>query len=81
MNFSVLSPRTLITLPTNPVYVGDFYAYTAEETENHITPLHSHTIFLRAGDLNTAQSPTSLLTTATAPAADYRGRLPGYYLC
>jgi len=57
------------------IYAGDFSAYTAEEIESHITPLDSHTLFRRMGDTNPAHSPASPLTTATAPAADYRGRL------
>jgi len=57
------------------IYAGDFNAYTSEEMENHITPLDSHTFFRRTGDTNPAHSPASPLTTATAPAADYRGCL------
>jgi len=57
------------------IYAGDFNAYTAEEIECHITPLDSHTLFRRTGDTNPAHLPTSPLTTATAPAADYRERL------
>jgi hypothetical protein len=57
------------------IHAGDFNAYTAEEIESHITPLDSHTFFRRMGDTNPAHSPASPLTTATAPAADYRGRL------
>ena len=52
------------------IYAGDFNAYTAEEIENHITPLDSHTLFRRNGDTNPAHSPASPLTTATAPSAD-----------
>ena len=37
--------------------------------------LHAHTLFRRTGDINPAHSPASPLTTATAPAADHRGRL------
>jgi len=57
------------------IYAGDFNAYTAEEIESHITPLDSHALFHRVGDTNPAHSPASPLTTATAPAADFRGRL------
>jgi len=57
------------------IYAGDFNAYTAEEIESHITPLDSHALFRRVGDTNPAHSPSSPLTTATAPAADFRGRL------
>jgi len=57
------------------IYAGDFNAYTAEEIESHITTLDSHTLFRRMGDTNPAHSPASPLTTATAPAADYIGRL------
>jgi len=57
------------------IYAGDFNAYTAEEIESHITPLDSHALFHRVGDTNPAHSPTSPLTTPTAPAADFRGRL------
>jgi len=57
------------------IYAGDFNAYTAEEIESHITPLDSHALFQRVGDTNPAHSPASPLTTATAPAADFRGRL------
>jgi len=71
------------TLPTHSnhschephIYAGDFNAYTAEEIESHITPLDSHALFHRVGDTNPAHSPTSPLTTTTAPAADFRGRL------
>jgi len=57
------------------IYARDFNAYTAEEIESHITPLDSHALFHRVGDTNPAHSPASPLTTATAPAADCRGRL------
>jgi len=57
------------------IYAGDFNAYTTDEIECHITPLDSHTLLRRTGDTNPAISPASPLTTATAPAADYRGRL------
>jgi len=57
------------------IYAGDFNAYTAAEIESHITPLDSHALFHRVGDTNPAHSPASPLTTATAPAADFRGRL------
>jgi len=57
------------------IYAGDFKAYTAEEIESHITPLDSHALFHRVCDTNPAHSPASPLTTATAPAADFRGRL------
>jgi len=57
------------------IYAGDFNAYTAEEIESHITPLDSHALSHRMGDTNPAHSPASPLTTATAPAADFRGRL------
>jgi len=57
------------------IYTGDFNAYTAEEIESHITPLDPHTLFRRMGDTSPAHSPASPLTTATARAADYRGRL------
>ena len=50
-------------------------AYTAEKIESHITPLDSHTLFRRMGDTNPAHSPACPLTTATAPATGYRGRL------
>jgi len=56
------------------IYAGDFNnAYTAEEIESHITPLDPHALFHRVGDTNPAHSPSSPLTTATAPAADFRG--------
>ena len=54
------------------IYAGDFNSYTAAEIESHITPLNSQTLFRRMGDTNPAHSPASPLTTATAPAADYR---------
>ena len=54
------------------IYAGDLNAYTAEEIECHTTPLDSHTLFHRTGDTNPAHSPASPLTTATAPAADYK---------
>jgi len=57
------------------IYAGEFNDYTAEEIESHITPLDSHALFHRAGDTNPAHSPASTLTTATAPAADFRGCL------
>jgi len=57
------------------IYAGDFNAYTAEEIESHITPLDSHALFHRMGDTNPAHFPASPLTTATAPAADVRGRV------
>ena len=57
------------------IYAGHFNAYTTEEIESHITPLDSHPLFCRKGDTNPAHSPASPLTTATAPAADYRGHL------
>ena len=57
------------------IYAGDFNAWTAEEIEGHITPLDSHALFHRMGDTNPAHSPSSPLTNATAPAAEFRGRL------
>jgi len=57
------------------IYAGDFNSYTAEEIESHSTPLDCHTLFRRMGDTNPAHCPASPLTTATAPAADYRGCL------
>jgi len=57
------------------IYARDFNADTAEEIESHITPLDSHALFCRVGNTNPAHSPASPLTTATAPAADFRGRL------
>jgi len=72
MNFLTLLLLTRITLATNPTSTN---AYTAEEIESHITPLDSHALFHRVGDTNHAHSPASPLTTATAPAADFRGRL------
>jgi len=45
------------------------------EIESHMTPLDARTLFRRMGDTNPAHSPACPLTTATAPAADYRGRL------
>ena len=57
------------------IYARDFNAYTAEEIESHITPLDCHALFHRAGNTNPAHSPASSLTTATAPAADFRGHL------
>jgi len=57
------------------IYAGDFNAYTAEEIENYTTPLDSHTLFRRTGGTNPAHSPPSPLSMATAPAANYRGRL------
>ena len=43
--------------------------------ESHITSLDSHALFHRVGDTNPAHSPASPLTTATAPTANFRGRL------
>ena len=57
------------------IYAGDFNAYTAEELENHITPQDLRTLLRRSGDINPAHSPAPPLTSATVPAADYRGRL------
>jgi len=75
-NFLTPSLLTRITLATNStIYAGYFNAYTNEEIENHITPPDSHALFHRVGDTNPAHSPASPLTTATATAADFRGRL------
>ena len=57
------------------IHAGDFNAYTAEEIESHITPPNSHALSHRVGDTNPAHSPSSLLTTANAPTADFRGHL------
>ena len=57
------------------IYARDFNAYTAEEIENYTTPLDSHTLFRRTGSTSPAHSPPSPLSMATAPAANYRGRL------
>ena len=57
------------------IYARDFNAYTAEEIENYTTPLDSHTLFRRTGGTSPAHSPPSPLSMATAPAANYRGRL------
>ena len=72
MNFLTLLLHIRTTLPTTYIYAGDFNAYTAKEIECHITPLDSHTLFHRTGDTSPAHSPASPLTTATAPAADYK---------
>jgi len=56
-------------------YAGDFNAYTAEEQENHVTPQELRTILRRSADINPAHSPAPPLTSATVPAANYRGRL------
>ena len=71
---------TLITNSHHPshephIYEADFNAYTAEEIENRITPFDPHTLFHCRGDFNPDYSPTSPPTTASAPGADYRGRL------
>jgi len=63
------------------IYTGDFNACTAEEIESHVTPLDSHTLFHRMGDTNPAHSPAFPLTTDTASAADFRGRLLPNMLC
>ena len=57
------------------IYAGDFNAYTAEEIEGHLTPQERHTLPTRTGDVNPAHSPAPLNTSATAPSAEYRGRL------
>jgi len=57
------------------IYTGDFNAYPAEEIKSHITPLDSHALFHRVGDTNPAHSHAFPLTTATVPAADFRGHL------
>jgi len=74
-SFDTLTAHSNHTSHEPHIYAGDFNAYTAEEIESHITPLNSHTLFRRMGDTNPAHSPASPLTTATAPAADYRERL------
>jgi len=57
------------------IYAGDFNAYTAEELKNHVTPQELRTLLCRSGDVNPAHSFAQPLTSATVPAADYKGRL------
>jgi len=71
---------TLIAHTNHPshephIYAGDFNAYTAEELENHVTPQELRTLLRRSGDINPAHSLAPPLTSATVPAANYRGRL------
>jgi len=71
---------TLIAHSNHPphephIYAGDFNAYTTEEMENHVTLQELRTLLRRSGDVNPDYSPAPPLTSATAPAADYRGRL------
>ena len=62
--------------PQEPhIQAGDFNAYTAEELKNHLTPHELRTLLPRSGDINPAHTPAPPLTSATVPAADYRGRL------
>ena len=73
--FHTLTAHSNHPLHEPHIYAGDFNAYTAEEIEGHITPLDSHALLHRMGDTNPAHSPSSPLTNATAPAAEFRGRL------
>jgi len=57
------------------LYAGDFSVYTAEKLENHVTPHELRTLSHRSGDVNPAHCPAPPLTSATVPAANYRGRL------
>jgi len=71
---------TLIAHSNHPphephLYAGDFNTYTAEELANHVTPHELRTLLHRSGDVNPVYSPAPPLTSATVPAADYRGHL------